>query len=107
MHFSTKCKVFSLPGGGCAGCKKVLRAHTSRKCRMEKGTDINPRCNKRYLRKEYNRVNNRRLARSSLSSYGEIVPIFVEAENFGLLRSKHNRSNNNLGEEKNSFLTLK
>ena len=48
-------------------------------------------------------VDNSRLARSSLSSYEEIMPIFGEPKHFGLLCSKHNRSNNNLGERKNSF----
>ena len=52
------------------------------------------------------RVDNSRLARSSLSSYEEIMPIFGEPKNFGLLYSKHNHSNNNLPERKNSFFNF-
>ena len=44
--------------------------------------------------------------RSSLSSYEEFMPIFGEPKNLGLLCRKHNRSNSNLGEKKNSFFNF-
>ena len=40
------------------------------------------------------------------TSYEKIMPIFGERKNFGLLCSKHNRSNNNLGERKTVFLNF-
>ena len=40
------------------------------------------------------------------TSYEQIMPIFGERNNFGSLFSKHNRSNNNLGERKTVFLNF-
>ena len=49
--FSTRCKVFSVPGGCCCECNRLKKLHNQRKERKKNHSKIAPRCNKRYLNK--------------------------------------------------------
>lgn len=52
LVFSSKCKIFGVPGARCSECNKVLKMQNVKRQRKEKRIGINPKCNKRYLSKE-------------------------------------------------------
>ena len=52
VAYSSKCKMFSVPGGRCSECNNLLKVHNRRKQRKEERVAIPPTCNKRYLNNE-------------------------------------------------------
>ena len=52
LVFSSKCKIFAVPGARCSECNKLFKMQKVKRQRKEKRTGINHKCNKRYLSKE-------------------------------------------------------